>query len=49
MISHDIGAAIKYADHIIHMGETVFYGTKEEYLKSEEGKSFLEKQAGGQR
>lgn len=33
MISHDIEAAVKYASHIMCMGKTVFYGTKQEYLK----------------
>lgn len=32
MISHDIRAALKYADKILHIGDTVFFGTKEEYL-----------------
>lgn len=40
MISHDIGAAVKYADHILHIGDTVFFGTKEDYLRSEAGKLF---------
>ena len=40
MISHDINAALKYASHILHMGKGVFYGTKEEYLKSDEGRLF---------
>ena len=31
MISHDIAAAMKYASHIVHIGEKVFYGTKQEY------------------
>lgn len=31
MISHDIRAAIKYSSHIMHVGETMFYGTTEEY------------------
>ena len=31
MISHDIKAAMKYAGHIVHIGEKVFYGTKQEY------------------
>lgn len=31
MISHDIKAAMKYASHIVHIGEKVFYGTKQEY------------------
>jgi zinc transport system ATP-binding protein len=34
MISHDISAAVKYASHILHIGKTVFYGTKAEYQKS---------------
>lgn len=34
MISHDIEAAKKYATHILHVGENVFFGTKEEYIKN---------------
>ncbi|MCR4813706.1 MAG: metal ABC transporter ATP-binding protein [Lachnospiraceae bacterium] len=44
MVSHDIGAAIRYASHILHIGETIFFGTKEEYLESPEGKYFLARQ-----
>lgn len=40
MISHDIAAAITYASHILHIGKTVFFGTRNEYLQSEVGKSF---------
>lgn len=47
MISHDIVAAIRYASHILHIGDTVFYGTKEEYLESNVGKFFLMQQKGG--
>ena len=36
MISHDLTAALRYASHILHMGSHVFFGTKEEYLESEE-------------
>ncbi|MBR7033225.1 MAG: metal ABC transporter ATP-binding protein [Clostridia bacterium] len=36
MISHDIAAAIKYADRILHIGRSVFFGTKDDYLKSED-------------
>ena len=46
MISHDIGAAIKYASHILHMGKNVFYGTRDEYLESEEGRLFLSQEGG---
>ncbi len=44
MISHDIAAAVKCASHILHIGNTVFFGTKEEYLKSEIGKFFLDRE-----
>lgn len=43
MVSHDISAALKYATHILHIGETqLFFGTKDEYLSSNTGKSFTE-------
>ena len=32
MISHDIAAAVQYASHILHIGDTVFFGTKDAYL-----------------
>ena len=32
MISHDIKAAIHYASHVLYIGKSVFYGTKEEYV-----------------
>lgn len=48
MISHDIAAAIRYASHILHIGATVFYGAKEEYLESDIGKVFLTQQKGGE-
>lgn len=32
MISHDIQAAVKYADKILHIGDSVFFGTKDEFL-----------------
>lgn len=31
MISHDMKAAMNYARHILHIGEEVFYGTRQEY------------------
>ncbi|MCH5298652.1 MAG: metal ABC transporter ATP-binding protein [Ruminococcus sp.] len=40
MISHDISAAVRYASHILHMGDTEFFGTKAEYIDSDIGKSF---------
>ena len=32
MISHDVGAAVKAASHVLHIGETTFFGTKTQYL-----------------
>ena len=34
MISHDIGAALRYASHILHIGDKVFFGTKAAYRES---------------
>ena len=44
MISHDIASSIRYASHILHIGENVYFGTAEEYTKSRIGKFFLERQ-----
>lgn len=41
MISHDISAAIKYADHILYVGKELFYGTKDEFISDKAGKTFL--------
>ena len=41
MVSHDIAVAINYASHVLHVGQTTFFGTKEEYLNSDTGKKFL--------
>ena len=46
MISHDIAAAVQYASHILHIGDTVFFGTKEEYLKSPMGPMFAMEKGG---
>lgn len=32
MISHDIEAALKYATHVLHIGEEIFFGTKDEFV-----------------
>ncbi|OON87033.1 ABC transporter [Oribacterium sp. C9] len=47
MISHDISAALRYASHILHIGDEVFYGTRNDYLKSNAGRRFMMKQKGG--
>ena len=46
MISHDLSAAVRYASHILHIGDTVFFGTKEDYLKSPQGQLFAERKGG---
>ncbi len=40
MISHDIEAAVRYATHILHIGERCFFGTKKQYLESSLGRHF---------
>ena len=40
MISHDISSVLDFASHILHIGKNVFFGTKEEYLKSDIAKDF---------
>lgn len=48
MVSHDVRAAISYADHILHISERpLFFGTKEEYIQSEIGKAYLSVTGGG--
>lgn len=32
MISHDVEAALKYATHVLHIGEEIFFGTKAEFI-----------------
>ena len=41
MISHDLNAALDDATHVLHIGEKLFFGTREEYLCSGIGHSFL--------
>ena len=41
MISHDLYAALEDADHILHIGSTVFFGTKADYLQSDCYRGFL--------
>ena len=46
MISHDIAAAVKYASHILHIGDAVFFGTKTEDLQSPQGRLFAAEKGG---
>ena len=42
MVSHDVRAAIRYSTHILHVGhDSTFFGTRDEYIKSEIGQRFL--------
>ena len=45
MVSHDMDAALRYATHILHIGDAWFYGSRAEYLSSETGKAYLGKEA----
>lgn len=48
MVSHDIAAAVKYASHILHISHTpLFFGTKDDYIKTDIGKTFTEQAGGG--
>ena len=41
MVSHDINAAVNFASHILHISHTpLFFGTKEDYMKTDIGKAF---------
>ena len=46
MISHDITAAVRYASHILHIGSSIFFGTRDEYTKSPQGRTFIEAKGG---
>lgn len=32
MISHDMGAAMRYASHILHIGQRSFFGSRQQYM-----------------
>ena len=46
MISHDVAAAVRYASHILRVGDTVFFGTRVDYLQSPQGRLFDVKKGG---
>lgn len=48
MISHDINAAVKYATHILHIGDDIFFGTKEEYISDRAHSTFISANGGEQ-
>ena len=47
MISHDIAQAVQYASHILHIGDRIFFCTKDEYLMSAPGRLFVSNKGGG--
>lgn len=47
MISHDLSAALFFASHILHIGQPVFFGSKEEYQNSTVGMRFMAAEKGG--
>lgn len=46
MISHDIGGALKYATHILNLGQRMFFGTVEEFIAVNGIKSIKDGRAG---
>lgn len=41
MVSHDVDAAIRDASHILHIGDSLFFGSKADYLRSGVGRRYL--------
>ncbi len=46
MISHDIGAAVRYASHILHVGHEMYFGPTAEYVRSAAARRFLNAEGG---
>ena len=42
MVTHDIHPAINSANRILHLGHSVFFGSRDEYFASSEGRAYLE-------
>lgn len=44
MVSHDVAASVKYASHILHIGnhKQLFFGKASDYITSKTGRIFLE-------
>lgn len=51
MVSHDFDAATRYASHILHIGahRQLFFGTTADYLASDVGKMFAQRDAAEER
>ena len=41
MISHDVQTAVHYANKILHIGKTPFFGTVEQYLATDRGREYV--------
>ena len=41
MVSHDMAAATRYASHVLHVGNEIFFGTVQEYRDSNLSKRFM--------
>lgn len=48
MVSHDINAAVTFASHILHIGgqKQLFFGSREDYVNSPIGRSFILSEGG---
>lgn len=48
MVSHDINAAMMFASHILHIGgqKQLFFGSKDDYMNSPVGRSFILSEGG---
>ncbi len=49
MVSHDVSAALRCATHILHVGHEVFFGTVEDYKRTELARRFLDGEGGESR
>lgn len=47
MVSHDIKASVRYGSHVLHISrEPLFFGKKEDYIRSAVGMGFMERTGG---
>lgn len=46
MISHDVHLALRWSRHILHIGKTCFFGTRDAYRRSDVGRHYLSLQHG---
>lgn len=46
MVSHDVEAAFRYANHILYLGERSFFGTRDAFVQSDAGRRYLEMRGG---